>query len=132
MVESGAGPHTGPRVGPSAEIGPVAAALLQFERVAVAAEAARVADAGTSVAGRAGELAAALEAAAVAAGGVQTGVPGGLVSGPALAECAALLIRRSQDSEREAREMASGMTRAADLLVAADEEVSRHVAGAAG
>lgn len=118
MVESGAGP--------------VAAALLQFERVAVAAEAARVASAGVCVAEQAVELAAALETAAAAAGGVQSGVPGGLLSGPALAECAALLVRRAREAEREAGEIAHGMTRAADQLAAADEEVSRHVARAAG
>lgn len=110
----------------------MAAVLLQFERVAVAAEAARVAEAGDRVVEQAGELAAALETAAAAAGGVQTGAPGGLVSGPALAECAALLVRRARDAGREVGEVADGMARAADLLAAADEEVSRHVAGAAG
>ncbi|MDX2356192.1 hypothetical protein [Dietzia sp. PP-33] len=112
--------------------GPVTAALLGFERVAVAAEAVRVAESGARTAEHAAGLSAALDAAAVAAGGVQAGAPGGLLSGPALAECAALLARRARDAVGQAEELARGMGRAADLLVDADEEVAGDVAGAAG
>ena len=130
MAGSGRGPGAG--AGGDAPAGPVAAAVVAFGRGAVAAEAARVRDAGTRIAERAGELTAALEGVAIAAGGVYPGVPGGLLSGPALEECAALLARRARDAERETQHIAVGMNRAADLLVEADEEAARDVTGAGG
>ncbi|WP_344392941.1 hypothetical protein [Dietzia cercidiphylli] len=112
--------------------GPVAAALVAFERVAVVAEAARVREAGVRAADQAGSLAAALEQAAAAAGGTGAGPPGGVLSGAALAECAALLVRRARDGVQETEQIAGRMESAAELLVGVDEEVARGVAGAGG
>lgn len=133
MAGSGRGPGAG--AGGDASTGPVTAGLLAFGRVAVAAEAARVRDAGTRIAERVGELTAALEGVAIAVGGVHPGgpgAPGGLISIPALEECAALLARRARAAEWETQQIAVGMNRAADLLVEADEEAGRHVTGAGG
>ncbi|QGW25961.1 hypothetical protein GJR88_04511 [Dietzia sp. DQ12-45-1b] len=113
-------------------MGPVAAALVAFERVAVAAEATRVRAAGEHAAAGADSLAAVLGQAGEAAGCSGAGPPGGLLSGAALAECAALLLRRARDEAQETGRIAENMERAADLLVGADEEVARGVSGAAG
>lgn len=118
--------------GSSTGSGPVAAALVAFERVAVVAEAARVREAGVRAADQAGSLAAALEQAAAAAGGTGAGPPGGVLSGAALAECAALLARRARDEAEETEQIAGRMESAAELLVGVDEEVARGVAGAGG
>ncbi|MFN3340594.1 MAG: hypothetical protein ACK40Z_12920 [Dietzia sp.] len=121
-----------PGAGRIAGVGPVASALLAFERVAVVAEATRVREAGVRAAEQAGSLAAALEQAGAAAGGAGAGPPGGLLSGAALAECAALLARRARDAAVETEQVAECMESSAELLVEADEEVARRVAGAAG
>ncbi|WP_354058635.1 hypothetical protein [Dietzia sp. 2505] len=112
--------------------GPVAAALVAFERVAVVAEATRVREAGIRAAEQAGTLAAVLEQAVAAAGGTGAGPPGGVLSGAALAECAALLARRARDGVEETEQIAGCMESAAELLVGVDEEVARGVAGAGG
>lgn len=88
------------------------------------AQARRIADAGERARQRADVLAAALEAAAAAAGG--------LACGPALAECAALLARRTSDLAGDTGAIAEGIDRALATLDRADEEVARRVAGAAG
>ncbi|MGX1597680.1 hypothetical protein ACWIDS_11525 [Dietzia maris] len=112
--------------------GAFGAMLLAFEEVAVTAEAARVREAGADTADSAAGLVAALEEASAAAAGLAAGGQGALLTGPALAECAALLARRARDHEAESRRIAEAMTRAAGLLVEADEEVAHGVAGAAG
>ena len=106
--------------------------LLAFEQVAVTAEAARVREAGAVTVDSAAGLVSALAEASAATVGVAAGGPGALLTGPALAECAALLARRSREHEAQSRLIAEAMTRAAGLLVEADEEVARGVAGAAG
>lgn len=127
---TGSGSSTG--AGSVTGSGPVAAALVAFERVAVVAEAARVREAGVRAADQAGSLAAALEQAVAAAGGTGAGPPGGVLSGAALAECAALLVRRARDGVQETEQLAGRMESAAELLVGVDEEVARGVAGAGG
>lgn len=112
--------------------GPIGAALLAFERVAVVAESIRVREAGEQMATDAAELVAALEEASAAASGVPFGASGGLLTGPALAECAALLARRARDAATEGGRIADSMTRSVELLTSEDEEVGRRVAGAAG
>lgn len=112
--------------------GPLGAVVLAFEQVAVTAEAARVREAGRELAEGAASLSAALEEASAVAAAAQAGGAGGLLTGGALAECAALLARRARDLEEETDRMAGGMARSAGLLVAADEEVAGRVAGAAG
>lgn len=126
------GPEGAGLMAGSSGSGPVAAALVAFERVAVVAEAARVREAGVRAADQAGSLAAALEQAAAAAGGTGAGPPGGVLSGAALAECAALLARRARDGVQETEQLAGRMESAAELLVGVDEEVARGVAGAGG
>lgn len=116
------------RAGP----GPVASALLTFEQRAVAAEAARVREAGVRAAERSGGLVAALEEASAAAAGVRAGLSGGLLSGPALEECAGLLARRARAAVVDTDGIAGEMARASGLLAEADEEVARRVAGAGG
>lgn len=111
----------------SAVSGPLGAALLAFEQVAVTGEAARVRDAAADTAAGAAGLVAALGEASEAAP-----MPAALLTGPALAECAALLARRAREFEAESERTADAMTRAAGLLVVADEEVARRVGGAAG
>lgn len=106
------------------------AELLSFERVAVVGQASRVREAGAAGAQHAADLVAALEEASAAAAGMAGAMPGGLISGPALAECAALLARRARDSAAEADRIAEDMSRAAGLLTTADEEVAFRVADA--
>ena len=106
--------------------------VLAFEQVAVTVEAARVREAGADVADSAVSLVAVLEEASAAAAGAAFGEMGPLLTGPALAECAALLARRSRDHEADSQRIAQAMARAAGLLVGADEEVARGVAGAEG
>ena len=106
--------------------------LLAFEQVAVTAEAARVREAGAVTVDSAAGMVSALAEASAAAAGMAAGGAGALLTGPALAECAALLARRARDHEAQSRRIAEAMTRAAGLLVEADEEVARGVAGAAG
>ena len=81
-------------------------------------------------------LVAALEEASAAASGMSavlaSAVPGGLMSGPALTECAALLARRASDCATETDRLAADMPRIAEGLVAADEEVARRVSRVAG
>lgn len=109
-----------------------AGALLAVEQAAIDVEAGRVRAAGEHSAGQAVTLVAALDAAAAAAGAAQLGATGGLLSGPALAECAALLARRAQDTTVEAAGLSGDMVRAAGLLVDADGEVAHGVTRAAG
>ncbi|UVE96638.1 hypothetical protein [Dietzia sp. B32] len=116
----------------AAVAGPLGAVLLAFEQVAVTAEAARVREAGADTADSAAGLVAALEEASAAAAGMGAGARTTLLTGPALAECAALLARRAREHEAESRRIAQAMVRAAGLLVEADEEVARSVAGATG
>lgn len=132
MADQGSGRDPGHGSGQVSGQGPVTAALVAFEQLAVAAEAIRVREAGEQTAARAAELVAALEEASAAASGVQIGASGGLLTGPALAECAALLARRARHSATEGGEIADSMTRSADLLSAADEEVGHGVSRAAG
>lgn len=136
MADQGSGQGPVQRAGQMADQepghGPVRAALVAFEQLAVAVEAIRVREAGEQTTARAAELVAALEEASAAASGVQIGASGGLLTGPALAECAALLARRARHSATESGEIADSMTRSADLLVAEDGEVGRSVSRAAG
>ncbi|WP_010540840.1 hypothetical protein [Dietzia alimentaria] len=112
--------------------GPIRAALVAFEQAAVTMEAIRVREAGEQTAADAAELVAALEEASAAASGVRAGASGGLLSGPALAECAALLARRADHLAARSGEIADSMTRAAALLIAEDEGVSSRVSRTAG
>lgn len=112
--------------------GPLGTAVLAFDQVAVTAEATRVREAGRELAEGAVSLSAALEEASAVASAAQAGGVGGLLSGGALAECAALLARRSRDLAEETERSADGMARSAGLLTAADEEVAGRVAGAGG
>lgn len=130
--ETGADTTAGPRRWAWAPHGPAhaGAELLSFERVAVAGQAVRIREAGAAGAQHAAELVAALEEASAAAAGMAAAVPGGLISGPALAECAALLARRARDGSAEADLIAEDMSRAAGLLTTADEEVAFRVADA--
>ena len=130
--ETGADTTAGPRRWAWAPHGPAhaGAELLSFERVAVAGQAVRIREAGAAGALHAAELVAALEEASAAAAGMAAATPGGLISGPALAECAALLARRVRDGVLEADRIAEGMSRAAGLLESADEEVVFRVADA--
>ena len=89
-------------------------------------------DAAADTAAGAAGLVAALGEASEAAAGMGAGGPAALLTGPALAECAALLARRAREFEAESERTADAMTRAAGLLVVADEEVARRVGGAAG
>ena len=110
---------------------PAGAPLLAFEQMAVAGGAARVRDSGERTAQAAADLVAVLEEASAAAAGVQAGAAGGLLTGPALAECAVLLARRAADHVADTERMAEGMTGGAALLVEADEEVAHRVNDAA-
>lgn len=112
--------------------GPIGAALLAFEQVAVAAEAIRVREAGERTTADVAELVTALEEASAAAAGVQLGSGGGLLTGAALAECASLLARRAQHLAAEAEEIGDSMSRSVALLAAEDEEAGRSVSRAAG
>lgn len=112
--------------------GPLGAVVVAVEQAEVAAEAGCVRDAGDDAAGHAKELVAALEEASAAAAGVRVGAVGGLLTGAALAECAAVLARRAADTAAETAALADAMTRAAGLLVEVDGEVAHRVAGAAG
>ena len=118
--------------GQGSQPGPIRAALVAFEQTAVTMEAIRVREAGEQTVAEAAELVAALEQASAAASGVRIGASGGLLSGPALAECAALLARRAGHSAARSGEIADSMTRAAALLIAEDEGVSSRVSRAAG
>lgn len=109
-----------------------AAPFVAFDQIAVSGGAARVRDAGSQTGQSAADLVAALEEASAAAAGVQVGAAGGLLSGPALAECAALLARRAADHVAETDGMAGRMIGGAALLAEVDEEVAHRVAGAAG
>lgn len=112
--------------------GPVGAALLAFEQMAVAAEAIRVREAGERTTTDVAELVTALEEASAAAAGVQLGSGGGLLTGAALAECASLLARRAHHLTGETDEIAESMFRSVAVLAAEDEAVSRSVSRAAG
>ncbi len=114
------------------EVYPGGAPFLALDRALAVGRAAQVREAGEQVGGGAGDLVAALEEAASAASGMAAALPEGLISGPALAECAALLARRARDFAAESDRVAHRMRRSAGFLVAADEEVARHVADAAG
>ncbi|MBS7548551.1 hypothetical protein [Dietzia massiliensis] len=111
--------------------GPLGTAVLAFDQVAVTAEATRVREAGRELAEGAVSLSAALDEASAVAAAAHAG-GGGLLTGGALAECAALLARRARDLAEETERSADGMARAAGLLTAADEEVAGRVAGAGG
>lgn len=130
--ETGADAEAGPRRWAWAPDGPAhgRAELLSFERVAVLGQASRIHDAGAAGAKHAAELVAALEEASAAVAGMATAVPGGLISGPALAECAGLLARRARDCAAQTDRIAEDMSRAAGVLAAADEEVAFRVADA--
>ena len=122
----------GPGQGEGSRHGPIRAALVAVEQAAVTMEATRVREAGEQTAAEAAELVAALEEASAAASGVWVGAHGGLLSGPALAECAALLARRAGHSAARSGEIAEAMNRAAAQLIAEDEQVSRGVSRAVG
>ena len=112
------------------------ASALSFGRDMIAEHARRVRTAGEYCTEHASGLVAALEEASAAASGMSSvlagAAPGGLMSGPALAECAALLARRASDCATETDRLAADMPRIAEGLVAADEEVARRVSRAAG
>lgn len=105
-------------------VGGIGEALVAFEQIAVRTAAVGVRESGVEVVEGARGLVAALDAASVAATG--------MLSGPALAECADLLARRARDLEAEADTVAGGMERGVGTLVAADEEGAGRVADAAG
>lgn len=128
--QTGRGSAAGPGQAPGMGLGSGGAALLAFERVAAVGQARRIREAGAAGVEHAAELDAALEEASVAAAGMSAALPGGLVSGSALAECAALLARRARDLAAEADRTAEGMARAAGLLASVDEEVAHRVADA--
>lgn len=104
---------------------------LAFDRAAVEKRAARVSDAGECVPSEAAALVAALDEASAAAVGLAGALPSGLMSGAALAECAALLARRASDSAAETRRIAEAMMSSAALLADTDAEVAGRVSGAA-
>lgn len=104
--------------------GAIGAAMVEVEQAAIRAEASGVRQSGAHVVEHAAGLAAALDAASAAAAG--------MLSGPALAECADLLARRARALEAEADSVADGMERGVGTLVAADEEGAGRVADAAG
>lgn len=112
--------------------GPIEAALLAFDRDAVAGQAVRIREVGERMPSDAASLVAALEEASAAAAGMAGALATGLSSGAALAECAALLARRARDCADGNRRIAEDMTHSADLLADVDEEVAGRVAGAAG
>lgn len=105
---------------------------LAVDRLAVVGEAIRIREAGAEATERSAGLVAVLEEASAAASGMAAAVPGGLISGPALAECAALLARRARDCAAATDRIAEDMTRAVGFLAEADVEVARGVADAAG
>lgn len=123
-------PESGPGHGSAPDQG--GAELLAFQQAAVLGQAVRIREAGGSGAARSAELVGALEEASAAASGMAASVPGGLICGPALAECAALLARRARDSAEESDRIAGAMTRGVGLLAEADEEVARRVSRTAG
>ena len=129
MAEQWAGVGSAVEPGPGAVAGHGAGGepLLSFELMAAVGHANRLREAGAAGAEHAGELVAALEEASAAVAGMATAMPGGLISGPALAECASLLARRARDGGAETDRIAENMARAAGLLVTVDEEVARHV-----
>lgn len=128
LPDSGNGPVTGLGLGSSQG--------LAFGRDMIAEHARQVRTAGEYCTEHASGLVAALEEASAAASGMSavlaSAVPGGLMSGPALTECAALLARRASDCATETDRLAADMPRIAEGLVAADEEVARRVSRAAG
>ena len=132
MAEQWAGVGSAVEPGPGAVAGHGAGGepLLSFELMAAVGHANRLREAGAAGAEHAGELVAALTEASAAAAGMATAMPGGLISGPALAECASLLARRARDCVEQTDRIAEDMARAAGLLVTVDEEVARHVADA--
>lgn len=117
---------------PGTGLWPAEATTVSFERTPLAGEASRVRGAGAHAADQADSLAAALGQAGEAAIASGAGPPGGLLSGAALEECAALLARRSRDDAEEIGRIAGQMERALELLATADEEGARGVAGAGG
>ena len=119
-------------VGAEAAGGPLAMVVFAMEQAQVRTGAESVRAAGEDTTRAAADLVAALEEASAAAAGVQVGGGGGLLTGPALAECAALLARRATELAADTDHTAGAMTRAASALAAADEEVARDVGGAAG
>ena len=134
MAEQDSAADPGEESRPGRGLGPDhgGAGLLAFQRAAVLGQADRVREAGEAGATRSAELVGALEEASAAASGMASSVPGGLICGPALAECAALLARRARDSAEETDRIAGVMTRGAGLLAEVDEEVARRVSRAAG
>ena len=98
----------------------------------VAAAADRVRGVGGTASAETTELVRALEDASAAASGWAGVGPAPLLSGPALAECAALLARRARDLVAETDRIAEHMVSAARHLDAVDQEVAGRVAGAAG
>ena len=125
-------PGHGPEPGHGSAPDQGGAGLLAFQQAAVLGQAVRIREAGEAGATRSAELVGALEEASAAASGMAASVPGGLICGPALAECAALLARRARDSAEETDRIAGAMTRGAGLLAEVDEEVARRVSRAAG
>ncbi|GAA3511672.1 hypothetical protein [Dietzia aurantiaca] len=134
MAEQDSASDPGPESGPShgSAPGQGGAGLLAFQQAAVLGQAVRIREAGEAGATRSVELVGALEEASAAASGMAAAVPGGVICGPALAECAALLARRARDSAEESKRIAGSMTRGAGLLAEADEEVANRVSRAAG
>lgn len=114
------------------QVGPLGSVLVEFESVAVAAAAERIRVVGAEAAVGAERLVAVLEDASAAAAGSGAGGPVAPLSGPALAECAALLARRARDLDERCDGTAEAMRRAAGTLEEADEEVARRVTGTAG
>lgn len=132
MVEQWAEGGSATEPGPGAAAGPGLGGvlLLSFERLTVAGHADSLREAGPAGAGHAEELVAALTEASTAAAGMAGTLPGGVLSGPVLAECAALLARRVRHFVDETDRIAEDMTRAAGQLVSVEEEVARRVAEA--
>ncbi|WP_264888599.1 hypothetical protein [Dietzia sp. NCCP-2495] len=105
--------------------------IVSVAQAVVATAAGRVREAGGTASAEAVELVRALEDASAAASGWAGVGPAPLLSGPALAECAALLARRARDLAAEIDRIAEDMVGSAGYLGAVDREVAGRVTGAA-
>ena len=106
-------------------------AVVAVDQTVVAVAAGRVRAAGGTASAEAAELVRALEDASAAASGWAGVGPAPLLSGAALAECAALLARRARDLVAETDRIAEDIVGSAGYLDAVDREVADRVAGAA-
>ena len=105
--------------------------VVSVDPAVVAGSVGRVRGAGGTASDEAAELVRALEDASAAASGWAGVGPAPLLSGAALAECAALLARRARDLVAETDRIAENMAGSAGYLDAVDREVAGRVTGAA-